>query len=127
MSASYIVPLPVRLDTFRAGEIDERAIDFTNDLAPYGDSLASVIAVTVVGRDDGAGLGPGDLRIIQGDPQRATTIDGTAMVVGWWQTSSDAIASNGVSIDYTINVRALTTNGRTIMCDAQQLVVPLRG
>lgn len=124
---TYLPALPVRLDTFRAGEVDERAIDFSRDLTPYNDTLASIVSIQVVERDDGTAPGPLDLQIISGDASRPQTIDITGYIAGWWQTSSSAIASNGITIDYLITVTATTTTGRTIMCDAMQLVVPERG
>lgn len=126
-SSTYIPALPVRLDTFRAGEIDERAIDFSRDLTPYNDTLASVVAVTVVQRDNGATLGPLDLTIITDDQLHLPKIDTSGYIAGWWQTSSPAITSNGITIDYKITVTAATVDGRTIICDAMQLVVPERG
>jgi len=124
---TYNIPPPVRLDTFRAGEVDERAIDFSRDLTPYGDKLDSIISVEVISRDDGRQLGVGDLAVIADDPAREPMIDGTGYIIGWWQTSSDAIASNGATIEYIVSVRALTTVGRTIICDAYQLLAPVRG
>jgi len=125
--STYIVAQPVRLDTFRAGEIDERAIDFSPDLTPYGDFLESIISIEVISRDDGHNLSPADLHIITDDPDRPMTIGPAGYIIGWWQTSTDSIASNGITVDYVLTVRALTQAGRTIMCDAMQLLVPLRG
>lgn len=125
--SNYIVAQPVRLDTFRAGEIDERAIDFSPDLIPYGDFLASIISIDVISRDDGHSLSAADLHIITGDPDRQSTIDSQGYIIGWWQTSTDSIASNGITVDYVLTIRATTQAGRTIICDARQLLVPLRG
>jgi hypothetical protein len=125
--STYIVAQPVRLDTFRAGEVDERAIDFAPDLTPYGDLLESIISIEVIKRDDGHNLSPADLHVITGDTDRQLTIDPSGYIIGWWQTSTDSIASNGITVDYTLTVRAFTQAGRTIICDAMQLLVPLRG
>lgn len=125
--STYIIAQPVRLDTFRAGEIDERALDFSPDLIPLGDFLASIISIQVVSRDDGHNLSDADLHVITDDPDRPMSVDSTGYIIGWWQTSTDSIASNGITIDYVITVRALTQAGRTIICDAAQLLTPLRG
>lgn len=125
-TTGYIVPLPVRLDTYRQGELDERAIDFSRDLIPYADHLASVNVVRVVSRDDGKALSEGDLKVLD-DMDHAPWIDATGYIIGWWQTSSDSIARNGVSVDYQITVQAVTQAGRIIICDAMQLLVAARG
>jgi len=124
---TYSIPPPVRLDTFRAGEVDERAIDFSRDLTPYGDRLESIISIEVISRDDGQSLGAGDLVVISDDPEREPAIDGSGSIIGWWQTSSDSVASNGITIEYIVSVKAMTMIGRTIICDAYQLVAPVRG
>jgi len=124
---TYIVPLPVRLDTYRQGEVDERAIDFSRDLIPYADHLATVNFVRVVSRDDSKGLTPEDLKIIIDSPDQVPWIDQTGYIVGWWQTASDSIARDGVSVDYQLTVEATTQAGRIIICDAMQLLVAARG
>lgn len=124
MPGPIILPEPIRLDEFRDGALDIRGVDLTPSLVALNDKLQSVTSVTVTGRDDGAVLGSSDLAVVN-TPAPPWT-DDTGNMIGWWQTSDGAVIG-GVTIDYKITIRAITTMGRELVVDAMQMVTDRRG
>lgn len=121
-----LLPSAVRLDPIRAGSTDVRGIDLTGDLTPVEDTLASITSATVMTRDDGVALATGDLMVMQ-TPNPPFIDPAAQTMVGFWLTSDEAFFSNGVTVDYRIEVTARTAAGRTLIVDAMILVMPVRG
>jgi hypothetical protein len=125
MAAPDIEAQAIRLDDYRAGSLDVRQADLTDDLAWLNDTLASVTSVIVAGRDDGVALGANDLSIVMTAPHQPSIVG--SYIIQWWQQSDPAINTGCVTIDYQITITAVTAQGRILICDAQQMVIPSRG
>lgn len=118
-STAFLHPPPERLVALRAGEADTRGISVKNTLADVGDTIASITSIAVA-RRDGATIGSGDLAIPPAG-YAGPALDGSGLVVTWWQGASAAIVASG-DVDYHILVTLRTVGGRAICIDLYQLV-----
>jgi len=100
---------PPMLGAIRGGSVESRELDFTPDLAPSGDSIITVLGVSV-SRVDGAPLGMGDLVISPPNTIRPWLTGGA--IVGWWASASAQIAIGG-PVFYKVSVTVSTALGST--------------
>lgn len=119
---------PLRLGALRAGEIDTRGIDFTENLTLIGDAIVSVTSV-VASRVDGGTMGVNDLTITPIGAVNPWITDAAygkqstlGPVVNWWQSAGASIATPN-DVDYKITIKAVTATNRNIIRDCYQLVV----
>lgn len=109
-----VTPPPETFGSFRAGDMDTRDRDYTDDLQPLADTVKS--ATVVITRQDGAARGPSDLAV-----SGAAMIDPTGLIVTWWLTGGIAGST------YIVTVTAVTAAGRTLVRDGIITVVAALG
>lgn len=106
-------PAPIMLPPIRAGEIDGRFIDLTNDLGAAGDSITSIDTVSfIITRRDGFSLTGDDLGLAGGSWPNAIDSTGLVVTVGL----APPFTSAGMSYGLAIMVN-LTAQGRLFIRD----------
>ena len=101
-------PVPILLDPMRAGEIDSRFIDLTNDLGAAGDQIFDLSAVSIgFTRRDGFPTTTNDLSLA--GIQWPNTLDPTGLIltIGLLAPSTSAGVNYGIvlTVDKTLQGR----------------------
>lgn len=104
--SSSTTPLPPTLPSLAVGDDDARWLDYTAELGPLPDQIASVISITFA-HLDGTPAETGDIML---DPTtgRVPAISNGGMRVTWWM-----IAGTNPQF-YVVTISVMTQSGRTL-------------